>query len=317
MTLDNDSKALLAWRLEIGAPYFENMTPEEARAAMAAGRKAANITPPAVGQVRDIQADVAGRKIDLRLYSPDALDSTQSASQPCMIFFHGGGFVVGDLNSHDVLCRNLTIASGVTIVAVDYRLAPEHKFPAALEDAQDAINWIVENAAQLGLDTERMAIGGDSAGGNLATVMCHLSRDGRIPAKFQLQLLAYPWVDLTMAQTSYGISAEGLPVTFEAMSWFRELYLNTDAEQVDWRGSPLMAPNMKGLASAYILTAGYDPLCDEGQAYARRLEQGGVSVQTRHYPGQIHGFLTMGAQLPTAAEATKELGQVLKTALNA
>lgn len=315
MSLDEDSKNLLARRLEIGAPYFQDMTPEGARTAMAEGRKAANITPPEMATTRYIASGVDGCPMDMRLYIPKGAEAAQGQLSPFMVFFHGGGFVVGDLDTHDILCRNLSIASGIPILAVDYRLAPEHKFPAAIDDGKVAVNWIAQNAMSLGLDKDRMAVGGDSAGGNIATMMCHLARDGAVEASFVYQLLAYPWVDMTMAQNSYGVSADGLPVTYDAMAWFRDLYLNSDAEQVDWRASPLMAPDMKDLPPACILTAGFDPLCDEGLAYGRRLEQGGVPVHALHYPGQIHGFLTLGAQLPTAGKAIDALGTALKAGL--
>ncbi|MGE0233223.1 MAG: alpha/beta hydrolase [Flavobacteriaceae bacterium] len=312
MTLDSDTRKLLAWRIEIKAPYFQDLTPEQAREAMAAARKAANVTPPEIGDIENLTASKGAHSVGLRYYRPDR--GRANGALPFLIFFHGGGWVIGDLESHDILCRQLVLGSGCAVIAVDYRLSPEHKYPAALEDAEIAVEWIFDNAEKLGLDAGHAGIGGDSAGGNLAAVMTLLSRDGKLPL-LKFQFLAYPVTDLTMARRSYDVAAEGLPVTRETMEWFIGHYLNSDEQQTDWRASPVFARSLKGVPPAYIVSAGYDPLVDEGDAYARRLRAAGVPVKVDHYGGQIHGFLTMGAALPTAGKAVGEIGKVLKSAL--
>ncbi len=200
------------------------------------------------------------------------------------------------------------------MLAVDYRLAPESKFPAALDDAIAAVRWIVAKSTRLGLDPLRIGIGGDSAGGNLAAVMAIYARNGDLPP-LRFQLLVYPVTDLTMSHASYGIAAPGLPVTRSTMEWFRAHYLAEEHEHDDWRLSPLKATVLTGVAPAFIMTAGYDPLADEGEAYATRLRRGGVRVVHSHYPGQIHGFLTMGGVLPTALGAIRELGDAIRRSL--
>lgn len=312
MTLDSDTQKLLAWRMEIKAPYFQDLTPQQARDAMAAARAAANVTPPEIGDIEELTASRSGHSVKLRYYRPD--HGRAQGALPFLIFFHGGGWVIGDLDSHDILCRQMVLGSACAVISVDYRLSPEHKYPAALEDAELAVEWIFKNAQALGLDASRAGIGGDSAGGNLAAVMTLLSRDGKLPP-FAFQFLAYPVTDLTMARRSYDVAAEGLPVTRETMEWFIGHYLNNEDEQTEWRASPVFARSLKGVPPAYIVSAGYDPLVDEGDAYARRLRAAGVPVRVDHYGGQIHGFLTMGAALPTAGKAVAEIGKVLKSAL--
>ena len=313
MTMDSDAAKLLALRVEIGAPTYESLTPQEARDAMTAARAAANVTPPKVGEIQNLTMDNAGGSMKLRYYRPDR--NRQLGKLPLLIFFHGGGWVIGDLNTHDILCRQVTKLSGVAVLSVDYRLAPEHKFPKAVDDAAESVRWAFANADMLDIDADRVAVGGDSAGGNLAAVMAIFARDGLVP-NLKFQVLVYPCTDLTMSRPSYDVTAGGLPVTAETMFWFRDHYLAGIEQQVDWRASPLFAPTLKDVAPAYIVTVGFDPLADEGEAYVRRLRQAGVPVEYRHYPGQIHGFVTLGNMLPTAETAVLEIGDRLRAGLS-
>jgi acetyl esterase len=309
MTLDPDSGALIARLRELQLPRYETLSPEEARAAMAASRKAAAVQPPEIFQTQDFEIPINGHAVKARLYRPVA----SVAPLPMLVFFHGGGWVLGDLESHDILCRRLANAAGYAVLSVEYRLAPESKFPAALDDAIAATNWVFDNATRLNVDPRRVAVGGDSAGANLAAVVAHLARDAGAPL-IRLQLLIYPVVDLYFGLPSHQLKEDALPVLGETMIWFRDHYLSDPAQRGNWRASPLLAENFSGLPPAYVVTAGYDPLADEGRAYADKLASSGVTVKHRHYPGQIHGFLTMGVAFPTTESAVAEIGEALRRA---
>lgn len=309
MAFDPDCAALVARFRELRLPRYETLTPAEARAAMAAAREAAKLEPPPIGATLDLVIPCGTHQIAARLYRPLG----GAGVLPALLFFHGGGWVLGDLSSHDILCRHLANAGNCAVLAVEYRLAPEHKFPAAIEDAIAATQWAVANAGELEIDPDAIAVGGDSAGATLATVVAHLSRDGKLP-RFALQLLIYPTVDLNFTYPSHALQDEALPVLSKTMVWFRDHYLPSASDRSDWRASPLLAERFEGLPSAYVLTAGYDPLCDEGAAYAARMRDAGVAVSHRHYPGQIHGFLTMGPGFPTTKGALAEIGAALKQA---
>lgn len=310
MTFDPDSGALVARLRELKLPRYETLSPEEARAAMATSRKAAAVEPPDVFQTQDFEIPVDSHARKARLYRP----ITSAAALPLLVFFHGGGWVLGDLDSHDILCRRLANSSGCAVLAVDYRLAPESKFPAALDDAIATTNWAFENATKLNIDPHRVAIGGDSAGANLAAVVTHVARDAGAPP-IRFQLLIYPVVDLHFGHPSHQLKEDALPVLGETMIWFRDHYLSDPAQRGNWRASPLLAENFSCLPPAYVVTAGYDPLADEGRAYAEKLASSGVTVKHRHYPGQIHGFLTMGVEFPTTESAVAEIGEVLRQAV--
>jgi acetyl esterase len=213
--------------------------------------------------------------------------------QPALVFLHGGGWVIGDLESHDQVCRALANAARSIVAAVDYRLAPEHKFPAAVDDAIAATRWIADNAARLGIDAKRLAVGGDSAGGNLAAVVSLDARDrGGPPLVFQL--LVYPGTDMALDQPSHWRHADQLPLRRTTMQWFVRNYLRDAADVRDWRASPLRAASFERLPPALVVTAGFDPLHDEGEAYAQALSAAGVPVALKRFDGQIHGFLNMG-----------------------
>ncbi len=227
------------------------------------------------------------------------------------MFFHGGGWVIGDLDSHDVVCRQLAVEGALIVISVDYRLAPEHKFPAAADDAIAATKWIAANARELGIDAARLSIGGDSAGGNLAAVVALTARDGNGP-EIAGQVLIYPATDFAMTHGSHREPETSVLLTHSVIRWFRDHYLNGTADIQDWRASPARAKSLADLPPAYVLTAGADPLRDEGDDYAERLRQAGVPVTYKHYPGQFHGFFTMGKLLQQANLAVGEIGAWLK-----
>jgi acetyl esterase len=228
-----------------------------------------------------------------------------------LVFFHGGGWVIGDLDSHDVVCRQLAAEGALIVISVDYRLAPEHKFPAAANDAIAATRWIAANARELGIDAARLSIGGDSAGGNLTAVVALAARDGNGPT-IAGQVLIYPATDFAMTHGSHSEPETSVLLTHSVIRWFCDHYLNGAADIHDWRASPARATNLAGLPPAYVLTAGADPLRDEGDEFAERLKQAGVPVTYKHYPGQFHGFVTMGKLLQQANVAVSEIGAWLK-----
>jgi len=274
-----------------GRPPFETLSPAEARQAYLASRPILQPDPPPVAEVRALEAEGPAGAIPLRFYR--GRDAAPGRLQPALIYFHGGGWVIGDLESHDQVCRALANAVPCIVVAVDYRLAPEHKFPAAAEDAIAATRWIAANADKLGIDAGRLAVGGDSAGGNLAAVVCLAARDGGGPSLVH-QLLVYPGTDMGLGWPSVARHAQQLPLTRAAMQWFIAHYLRGAADEADWRASPLKATSHRGLPPALVMTAAFDPLCDEGEAYAKALAAAGVPVRHECFAGQIHGFLTMG-----------------------
>jgi len=308
VTLDADAALLLDMLREAGRPPYHALSPIEARAAMIQARAATAPPPAEVAEIRDLLAPGPHGPIPLRLYRGVAATAT-----PVLLFFHGGGWVIGDLQTHDGVCRHLAAGAGCTVIAVDYRLAPEHKFPAAVDDAIAALVWVSEQAAALGVDPARIAVGGDSAGANLAAVLALLARDGAVPP-IHWQMLLYPALDLGLSHDSYRRLGEGYVLTTATMAWFRDHYLNSEADAAGWRASPLRAADVSGVAPALILTVGHDPLLDEGEAYADRLQAGGVAVARRHYAGQMHGFLTMGKVLPTAGAALDDLAASLARA---
>jgi len=295
-----------------GRPAYHQLSPKDARQLFRETRPASTPTPPQIGMVRDLTADGPLGPIPLRVYRPAGVPA--STPLAVLVFFHGGGWVIGDLETHDVLCRQLTAGSGVSVVSVDYRLAPEHKFPAAVDDAWAATRWVVAHAGELAVDARRLAVGGDSAGGNLAAVVALLARDKGAPA-IAVQVLIYPVTDLVGETRSYRDFAEGYLLTREGMRWFIAHYLTAEAEAADWRASPLRAQSLAGLPPALIVTAGFDPLRDEGEAYAERLRDAGVRVDSVCYGGMIHGFVPMGRLLDTAGRAISLIAGSLSQAL--
>jgi acetyl esterase len=307
--LDPDAQRVLDLVRLSGRPPYETLPVGQARELYRAARTVLQPDPPQVAEVRDLAVSAPHGTIPLRLYR--GLGTRPGAALPGLVFFHGGGWVIGDLDTHDTVCRHLANAAGCAVVSVDYRLAPEHKFPAAVEDALDAVRWIAQKAGSLGLDAGRLAVGGDSAGGNLAAVVCLDARDQGGPA-LRHQLLIYPAVDMAFTHPSHRIHTEGLPLTHATAAWFRDHYLRSAADRADWRASPLRAAGFRNLPPATVLTAGFDPLCSEGEEYVRALSAAGVAVLHRHYAGQIHGFITMGRIVAAAGEALDDAAAELR-----
>jgi acetyl esterase len=310
VTLDADAAAVFKAFQEAGRPPYESGSPAEARELYLKARLITNPEPPELKSVQPLSIPSPAGAIPARVYTPVKLRQTDGAS-PCLVFFHGGGWVIGDLDSHDVACRKLADEGQLIVIAIDYRRAPEHKFPAAVDDAIAATKWIAGNAKQIGIDASRLMVGGDSAGGNLAAVVAISARDGNGPA-IAGQVLIYPATDFTMAHPSHREPETSLLLTHSVIRWFRDHYLNGPADIDDWRASPARAKTFAGLPPAYVLTAGADPLRDEGDEYAKRLKEAGVPVTYRTFPGQFHGFFTMGKLLQQANVAAAEIGAWLK-----
>jgi acetyl esterase len=312
MALDPQAKAVIEAAARSGRPAYHQLAPKDARQLFLETRPLSTPVPPEIGSARTLMADGPQGQIPLRLYRPAGVPA--STPLPVYVYFHGGGWVIGDLETHDVICRQLTAESGASVISVDYRRAPEHKFPAAADDAWAAVRWIVAHAAELGVDAERLAVGGDSAGGNLAAVVALMARDAGGP-RIALQVLVYPVTDLGAEAKSYEDFAEGYMLTRESMRWFRAHYLNGKEDAADWRASPLRANSLAGLPPALIITAGFDPLRDEGEAYAARLRAAGVTVDYVCFGGMIHGFAAMGRVLDTALRAVALIGGALRQSL--
>jgi acetyl esterase len=291
-------------------PGLAAMTPAQARAEM---RRSAGVfagSPPPVARVEDRVLSGSDGPIAARLYVP----SNDGRQRPLVVNYHGGGWVIGDLDTHDTACRHLAREADVGVLAIAYRLAPEHRFPTAVDDALAAFRWAAANAAELGFDPARVAVAGDSAGGNLAAVVAQLAvRDGG--PRPAAQLLAYPVTDLSTKHASYRLFADGFLLTERDMDWFKGHYLPDDAAALDPRASPLLAPDVHGLPPAVVLTCGFDVLRDEGEAYARRLEQAGVPVELRRSAGLIHGFCNAVSVSPQSRAATTEGARLLKRLL--
>jgi acetyl esterase len=292
-----------------GRPPFHTITPAEARNVYAAGRAVLQPEPQDVAEVRNLSAPGPNGGIPLRLYRGK---STKTGDVlPCLVYFHGGGWVLGDLDSHDGVCRRLANQTDGCVISVDYRMAPEHVFPAAVYDCAAATRWVAAQAGTLGIDPSRIAVGGDSAGGNLAAVMALMARDGNLPP-VSAQVLIYPATDLAGVSGAYQRITDGYPLTAPTMLWFRDLYLRNQTDWHDWRASPLRAASLSGTAPAYVLTCSHDPLVDEGIAYASRLEQEGTRVMHVHFSDQIHGFLTMGKIIRASDTAHDQIAAFLR-----
>jgi acetyl esterase len=310
VVLDPDAAAVYQAFLESGRPPYDTISPVEARELYLQGRLVSNPEPPELKSVAPLEIPAPHGAIPARIYTPLNVRLT-SGLAPCLVYFHGGGWVIGNLDSHDVVCRKLADEGEMIVIAVDYRLAPEHKFPAAFDDALAATKWIAAHALELGIDGSRLVVGGDSAGGNLAAVVAIAARDGGGPA-IAGQVLIYPVTDLAMTHPSHSEPETSLLLSHSLIHWFRDHYLGSAADVDDWRASPLRARTLAGLPPAYVLTAGADPLRDEGDEYATRLKQASVIVTHQTFPGQFHGFFTMGKLLEQANVAAREIGAWLK-----
>ena len=305
MTLDPDVIGLLDLIKRAGRPALDSLPPPEARAAFAAGRPILQPDPADVASVRSFALPGG---IPVRLYR--GIDTDDATKLPCLVYYHGGGWVLGDLESHDVLCRRIANDANCAVLSVDYRLAPEHKFPAAYDDAIAAMRYAFEHPDQIGIDPTQIAVGGDSAGGNLAAAAALAARDAGLV--LTNQVLIYPVTDLNMGTESYLRVTEGFPLVARTMAWFIEHYLGSETDKTDWRASPLHAASVAGTAPAIVVIAAHDPLCDEGLAYAKRLENEGVLVDSLYFSGQLHGFISMGKLLRASDTAIRTIAHSLR-----
>ena len=312
--LDKGSQAVLALIKELGRPPLHTLSPAEAREASAKSRTVLQPEPEAVSEVEDIACPGPAGPVPLRRYRPAGVGAAEVL--PCLLYLHGGGWVIGDLDSHDQICRVLANAARCAVVAVHYRLAPEHRFPAAVEDCAAALQFVAGHAASLKIDASRIAVGGDSAGGNLAAVLAIMGRDGAAPNPC-FQMLLYPTVDLLGRWPAHQRFTEGLILTATTMDWFIDHYAPTEAERADWRASPIRHPSLSGVCPAYVMTAAHDPLVDEGIAYAERLERENVPVAHIHMADQMHAFLGMGKFCPASDLALRQAALALAHAFRA
>ena len=307
MPLDKQIAGVLQQFRDIPEPDFSQVDAAQYR------QFSDNLLPAIPGdpmsEVRDLRVAGADGELDARLYRP-----SETPDLPLLVFFHGGGFLMGNLDTHDNLCRSLARQTEAVVVSVAYRLAPEHKFPAAPLDCYAATCWLVEQAAQLGFDGSRLAVAGDSAGGNLALAVCQLAAQRKGP-KVSYQCLFYPVTDAGCDSQSFEEFAESYLLSAKAMRWFWEQYLQDSAQADDPLASPLRAENLAGLPPTTLITAGFDPLRDEGEALAERLREAEVAVRVQRCEGMIHGFISMAPFVEAAAQALSDACADLRGAL--
>jgi acetyl esterase len=265
---------------------------------------------PALARVEDLRIPGPAGELPARLYAP----RVGGAALPAVAYFHGGGWVQGDLDTHHGLCARLASHAGVLVVAVDYRLAPEHKFPAAVEDCVAAYRWLRGHGRDVGADSARVAVAGDSAGGNLSAVVSQLAAAAREPVP-TCQVLIYPAVDFSLDTDSHRELADGHVIPRDRIAWYAEQYLRSEADKADVRASPLRAASLARQPPALVVTAGFDPLRDEAHAYAERLRAAGVDVVEREYPGQIHAFVSLTRAIPQGMACTLEIAAYLRQRL--
>jgi acetyl esterase len=308
MPLDPQSRFLLDQLAARGGPALHELDVPAARQAFEALRLPVPGEP--VAAVEALRLPGPDGEVPARLYVPEGAPAASAA----LVYFHGGGWVIGSPDTHENLCRALANRSGARVVSVDYRLAPEHRWPAAAEDCYAVTCHLAEQGAALGVDGARLAVAGDSAGGNLAAVVALLARERGGP-RLRHQVLLYPVTDHDFERPSYRENGADYFLTTEAMRWFWDHYVPDPGDRDDWRAAPLRAEKLAGLPPATVLTAEYDPLRDEGEAYAERLREAGVPTTLRRYDGQIHGFVSMLDLLEAGRRAADEIGAALRRAL--
>jgi acetyl esterase len=309
MPMHPQAQTMLDVMSEFGLVINESTDPIAIRQAIEEFAKAGRAAAEPVAYVEDRTVPGPAGEIPVRAYRP-----SDEPALPVLVWFHGGGWTIGSLETHDLSCRSLANAVGCIVVSVDYRLAPEHKFPAATEDAFAATQWVADHAAELGGDQNRIAVGGDSAGGNLAAVVSLLAREAGGP-DLRFELLVYPVTDHEFETPSMHENATGYFLELESMRWFYNQYLRDERDGADWRFSPARADDLSGLPPAFVLTAEFDPLRDQGEAYARRLEAAGVPVEARRYDGVFHGFFGMREVMDPAQQAFDDVTKALRRAL--
>jgi len=313
MALDPESQRLIDLMAAANRPAWNTLSPQAARELYLSLRPAGQgPMPDGVTVVNRKIPGKDGGSVPVRLYRPDK--ASPEAKMPALLYAHGGGWVFGNLDSHDVLCATLAIEAGISVLAVDYRLAPEARFPGAFDDVVAALQWLAANGPAIGIDPNKLAIGGDSAGGNLAAAVAIWARDHKGP-KLRMQLLAYPVTDIVARADSYRAFADGYGLNAVTMEWFIDHYTPDKATRDDWRVSPLRAKSLGGLPPALVVTAGYDPLRDEGRAYAWRLQQEGTVADLVEFGGMLHGFLSSPMLLYGARRGTSLCAAALREAL--
>ena len=316
--LHPQARALLDFIQANGVPLTHTLPVAQARRFYRERRRVTQPDPPPVGSVQELQCSGPHGLIALRLYKPLTPRAGPAADLlPVMVYFHGGGWTIGDLDTHDCLCRELANGSGCAVLSVDYRMGPEHRFPCAVDDAMAATIWCRDQARELGLDASRMAVGGDSAGGNLAAVVAITARDaGDLPLRFQL--LIYPATDQRRGAPSHTTNGQGYLLTSDTMTYFHDHYIDDKQHDLDWRASPLLHHDLSRLPEALVLTAGFDPLRDEGMQFSHSLSVAGSRATHVCFERQIHGFITMGRVLDEAnaavAMCAAHLGRTLRPA---
>jgi len=309
MPLTAAAQAIISQMEEANLPALETMQPDDAKALM----NKIMATPPEdqeeVASVDNRSIPGPAGELAVRIYQPAG-----TAPRPALVHFHGGGWVLGNLDTHDGYCRRLANFSACTVIGVDYRVAPDDRYPAAADDCYAATEWVAANAAEIGVDATRLGVAGDSAGGNLATAVTLMARDRGGPA-LKVQLLSYPAVDATMANPSIKEFTDGPFLTEAAMIWFWDHYLG-DQDRKQAHVSPLFAPSHGNLPPAFVITAESDPLRGEGEAYAEVLKKAGVKVEAKRYVGMFHAFLGMAAALPEGMQAIRDQAEFVRGQFN-
>jgi acetyl esterase len=316
MPLNPKIEQVLGLIARANRPPYHTLTAQEARASYERSAPILEIPSAPMFAVEDLAVPTRdGSVIRVRLYQ--AAEPSWAEPAPALVHYHGGGFTVGSVDTHDALCRMFARDAQCVVLSVDYRLAPECRFPTAVNDAFDALNWLYANASLYGVDPARIAVGGDSAGGTLATVCAVLARDAGLP-KLALQLLIYPGTSSYQQTASHARLAEGYLLTAATIQWFFEQYIRDAGDRDDWRFAPLDGarnePDFGGVAPAWIATAQYDPLCEEGAAYAQKLRAAGNKVTLECYTGMIHEFFKMGGFVPDVANAHTDAANALRAA---
>jgi acetyl esterase len=310
MPLDPQVEKILLWARRANGPAFPDIGAKAAREHYARIAGTLDIVTPELAEVTDFEMPLAGRALRVRQYAP--WPHHWSVPRPALVYFHGGGFTIGSIETHDRVCRVLARGGDCLVFSVDYRLAPEHRFPAAADDAFEALGWIRSHAESLGVDVDSLAVGGDSAGGTLAAASAIHARDRGWP--LALQLLIYPGLSHDQDTDSHRRCAQGYLLDAETVQWFFEQYLRSPQDRLDWRFAPLLAEELAGVAPAWIAAAEFDPLRDENLAYAQRLREAGVAVEAVEYPGMIHAFFQHAGFVPAARRAHDDACAALRRA---
>jgi acetyl esterase len=310
MALDPQVEKILYWAQRASAPPYPELGAQLARAAYAKAVATLDVAPVPLHDVQDLRVALPGRSLTVRQYAPR--EHTWAEPMPALLFFHGGGFTIGSIDTHDRLCRVFAAGADCLVYSVDYRLAPEHPFPAAADDAFDMLAWIDREALSLGVDPKRIAVGGDSAGGTLAAATAIHARDQGL--ELAMQLLIYPGLGSRQDTDSHQRMAHGYLLDAEVIQWFFRQYLRSEIDRDDWRFAPLMAPSLSRVAPAWIGLAQFDPLVDEGLSYADRLRSAGVPVTTIVYEGMIHSFFQHAGFVQKARKAHQDACAALRNA---